>query len=74
MKPDDNVILFVESTIRPMQTKFRNRRIFSNYKEYRKTLNRSRADGTLILHLANNLNTTKRMFVILFIEEKESSI
>ncbi|CAD8155187.1 unnamed protein product [Paramecium pentaurelia] len=74
LKPDDNVILFVESTIRPMQTKFRNRRIFSNYKEYRKTLTRSRADGTLILHLANNLNTTKRMFVILFIEEKESSI
>ncbi|CAD8148948.1 unnamed protein product [Paramecium octaurelia] len=74
LKPEDNVILFVESTIRPMQTKFRNRRIFSNYKEYRKTLIRSRAEGTLILHLANNLNTTKRMFVILFIEEKESSI
>ncbi|CAD8067442.1 unnamed protein product [Paramecium sonneborni] len=74
LKAEDNVILFVESTIRPMQMKFRNRKIQSNYKEYKRIFVRCKADGTLILRTINNLNTTKSVFVILFIEEKESFV
>ncbi|CAD8113699.1 unnamed protein product [Paramecium sonneborni] len=71
---EGNVVFFVESSIKPMQEKFRNRMLQKHYHEYRKTLNQVKKEGKLILHKVGNLNARDKMFIYLFIEEKEHYI
>ncbi|CAK91950.1 unnamed protein product (macronuclear) [Paramecium tetraurelia] len=74
LKYEGNVVFFVENSIKPMQEKFRNRILKNHYNIYRGTLEQAKKDGSLILHKVGNLNTLKRLFIILFIEGKEALI